>query len=305
MQDRKTVDFKVIISLLTLYIAWGATYLSIHYVVESCPPILASGARNLIAGLLIFIFIFFSEKWEKITLNHFWKMAIAGFLMLSLGNGLLTIAGRWVPTGYMSLFPALVPAWIVIIQLFLGTKPNLITIIGLILGFIGLLFLVNQEQLSIKGFEQYFTKGVILLLLASIAWSAGVMFSVKNPLPYSTARVSSIQMMAGGATSLIFSGLYGEFPLFEVDKIGSNAIWGFLYLLFGGSILGFLVFTWVSKKASPTLVSTYSYVNPLVAIFLGWLFLNEQLTANMLISAVFIIAAVILITFGTAKKAEK
>ncbi len=304
MQNQKSIDIKVIISLITLYLAWGATYLSIHYVVESCPPILASGARNLLAGLFIFIWVFFTQKSEKIAMNHFIKMIVAGFLMLSLGNGLLTIAGKWVPTGYMSLFPALVPAWIVIIQIFLGTKPNYITIAGLVLGFIGLLFLVNQEQLSIKGYEQYFTKGVILLLLASIAWSAGVMYSVKNPLPYSTAKVSSIQMMAGGITSLIASGFLGEYSLFEASKIGSNAIWGFTYLLFGGSILGFLVFTWVSKKASPTLVSTYSYVNPLVAIFLGWLFLGEKLSTNMLISAVFIIAAVILITFGTSKKAE-
>lgn len=304
MQQKKSIDIKVIVSLITLYLAWGATYLSIHYVVESCPPILASGARNLLAGLFIFIWVVATQKSEKIALNHFFKMAIAGFLMLSLGNGLLTIAGKWVPTGYMSLFPALVPAWIVIIQFFLGTKPNYITIIGLILGFIGLLFLVNQEQLSIKGYEQYFTKGVILLLLASIAWSAGVMYSVKNPLPYSTARVSAIQMMAGGLTSLIASAFLGEYSMFDASKIGSNAIWGFTYLLFGGSILGFLVFTWVSKKASPTLVSTYSYVNPLVAIFLGWVFLGENLSTKMLISAVFIIAAVILITFGTAKKVE-
>lgn len=304
MAEQKSIDFKVIVSLITLYLAWGATYLSIHYVVESCPPILASGARNLLAGLFIFIWVFVTQKSEKISMNHFIKMGFAGFLMLSLGNGLLTIAGKWVPTGYMSLFPALVPAWIVIIQFFLGTKPNYITIIGLVLGFIGLLFLVNQEQLSIKGYEQYFTKGVILLLLASIAWSAGVMYSVKNPLPYSTARVSAIQMMAGGITSLIASAFLGEYSSFEASKIGSNAIWGFTYLLFGGSILGFLVFTWVSKRASPTLVSTYSYVNPLVAIFLGWVFLGEKLSTNMLISAIFIIAAVILITFGTAKKVD-
>ncbi len=302
MQDRKPIDIKVIVSLLILYFAWGATYLSIHYVVESCPPILASGARNLLAGLLIFIWVLFSQKRTKVSSRHLLKMIIPGFLMLSLGNGLLTIAGKWVPTGYMSLFPALVPAWIVIIQIFLGTKPNLITIVGLILGFIGLLFLVNQEQLSIKGFEQYFTKGVILLLLASIAWSAGVMYSVKNPLPYSIAKVSSLQMMAGGIISLIFSGILGEYSQFDATKIGQSAIWGFAYLLFGGSILGFLVFTWVSKKASPTLVSTYSYVNPLVAIFLGWLFLSEKLSANMIISAIFIIAAVVLITFGTTKK---
>jgi drug/metabolite transporter (DMT)-like permease len=296
------LDLKVIGALIILYFAWGATYLSIHFVVESSPPILASGFRNFLAGFIIFAWVYFTAEKEEIDLKDLIKMVIPGFLMLCLGNGLLTIAGKWVPSGYMSLFPALVPAWIVIIQVFFGVKPNLITIIGLILGFIGLLFLVNQEQLSIKGFEQYFGLGVVFMLLASIAWSAGVIYSVRNPLPYSTAKVSSIQMMSGGIISLILSLLLGEWGQFDSSKISNNALWGFGYLLFGGSILGFLVFTWVSKKASPTLVSTYSYVNPLVALFLGWLILGEKLSVNIIISAVFIVTAVILITFGTTKK---
>jgi drug/metabolite transporter (DMT)-like permease len=302
MTFNKNLDLKIVLAILTLYIVWGSTYLAIHYVVESCPPILASGFRNFLAGVIILIFTFFTKKTSKIAGSDFLKMAITGFLMLSLGNGLLTIAGAWVPSGYMSLFPALVPAWIVIIQLFLGTKPNTITIIGLVLGFVGMFFLVNQEQLSIKGFEQYFGLGVVFLMVASIAWSCGVMYSVKNPMPYSTAQVAAIQMIAGGFISLIFSLLYGEWNNFNPSKITNSAIWGFTYLLVGGSIVGFLVFGWVSKKASPTLVSTYSYVNPLVAIYLGWLFVGEKLTQNIIISALFIVVAVILITIGTARK---
>ena len=128
----KRLDIKIIASLLVLYIVWGSTYLAIHYVVESCPPVIASGFRNFLAGAIILIFAFFTQKFSNIPLNHFLKMAFAGFLMLTVGNGLLTIAARWVPSGYMSLFPALVPAWIVIIQIFLGTKPNYLTILGLI-----------------------------------------------------------------------------------------------------------------------------------------------------------------------------
>lgn len=297
----KRLDIRVIVSLLVLYIVWGSTYLAIHYVVESCPPIIASGFRNFLAGAIILIFAFFTQKFTNIPIKHFLKMAFAGFLMLTLGNGLLTIAARWVPSGYMSLFPALVPAWIVIIQIFLGTKPNFLTIIGLIIGFIGMFFLLNQEQLSIKGFEQYFTIGVTFLMAASISWSCGVMYSVKNPLPYSTALVSSIQMIFGGLLSLAFSLFIGEWADFEPSKFSPNAIWGFSYLLIFGSIVGFLVFTWVSKKASPTLVSTYSYVNPLVAIYLGYAFAGEKISINLIIAAVFIVTAVILITFGTAK----
>lgn len=301
MPAESKIDFKIILSLLTLYIVWGSTYLAIHYVVESCPPIIASGFRNFLAGAIILIFVFFTQKITNIPINHFLKMGIAGFLMLTLGNGLLTIAARWVPSGYMSLFPALVPAWIVIIQIFFGTKPNYLTIIGLVIGFVGMFFLVNQEQLSIKGFEQYFGIGVTFLMAASIAWSFGVMYSVKNPLPYSTALVSSIQMIIGGLLSLFFSYFIGEWTDFEPTKFNSKAIWAFSYLLIFGSIVGFLVFSWVSKKASPTLVSTYSYVNPLVAIYLGYAFVGEKLSLNMIIAAVFIITAVVLISFGTAK----
>ena len=229
-------------------------------------------------------------------------MAFAGFLMLTIGNGLLTIAAAWVPSGYMSLFPALVPAWIVIIQYFLGSRPNNITIIGLILGFIGMFFLVNQEQLSIKGHENDFGLGVIFLLLASIGWSCGVMYSINRPLPYSIAKVSSIQMISGGLLSLLLSVFIGEWTLFEPSTFTVKAIWGFIYLLVFGSIVGFLVFNYVSKKASPTLVSTYSYVNPLVAIFLGWAFAGEKFSVNMMVAALFIITAVVLITLGTSKQ---
>ncbi len=302
---KNKLDIKVIGSLLVLYLVWGSTYLAIHYVVESCPPIIASGFRNLLAGVAIIIYVIFTQKNEAIPLNHMMKMAFAGFLMLTLGNGLLTVAAAWVPSGYMSLFPALVPAWIVIIQIILGTRPNLLTIIGLILGFIGMFFLVNQEQLSIKGYEKYFGLGVTFLMAASIAWSCGVMYSVKNPLPYSTAKVSSIQMICGGILSLIFSIFISEWKDFNISKIDIKALWGFSYLLIFGSIVGFLVFSWVSKKASPTLVSTYSYVNPLVAIYLGYAFAGEKISTNLIIAALFIVSAVVLITFGTAMKEDK
>jgi drug/metabolite transporter (DMT)-like permease len=295
-------DFSIIFSLIILYFAWGSTYLAIHFVVQSCPPIIASGFRNFFAGAAIWLWLFFTNKEKKVSYSDYPKMIIAGFLMLTIGNGLLTIAAAWVPSGYMSLFPALVPAWIVIIQFFMGTKPNGITIAGLILGFIGMFFLVNQEQLSIKGHEDNFGLGVVFLLLASIGWSCGVMYSISNPLSYSTAKVSSIQMISGGLLSLVLSSFIGEWPLFDPSKFTVISISAFFYLLVVGSIVGFLVFSYVSKKASPTLVSTYSYVNPLVAIFLGWAFAGEQFSVNMMIAALFIITAVVLITFGTSKK---
>lgn len=224
MSKSNKLDFSIIFSLIVLYFAWGSTYLAIHFVVESCPPIIASGFRNFFAGGLIWLWIFFTKNEASISLSDLPKMAFAGFLMLTIGNGLLTIAAAWVPSGYMSLFPALVPAWIVIIQYFLGSRPNNITIIGLILGFIGMFFLVNQEQLSLKGHEKDFGLGVIFLLLASIGWSCGVMYSINRPLSYSIAKVSSIQMISGGLLSLVLSTFIGEWSQFEPSTFTVKAI---------------------------------------------------------------------------------
>jgi drug/metabolite transporter (DMT)-like permease len=303
MPNKKILDIRVIFSLLTLYIVWGSTYLAIRFLVEAVPPILASGFRNFLAGFFIWCYCYFFEKNELKPNRKDWLIAsFSGFLMLSLGNGLLTIAGGWVPSGYMSLFPATVPIWLVVIQYFLGTKPNFLTIIGLVLGLIGVSFLINQEHLTLKGHEDHYFIGVIFLIGASISWACGVMYSVKNPLKLTIAKVSAMQMLVGGSFSLIFSFFYGEFSNFDVNNVSTKAIFAFLYLLIFGSIIGFSVFSWVSKKASPTLVSTYSYVNPLVAIFMGWAFAGEKFSINMFIAALFIITSVVLITFGTAKK---
>ncbi len=295
---------KIWLSLFILYIGWGSTYLAIHNVVLAIPPILASGLRNFIAGLAILLFTLFSGKAAMPTMKQLVTLSIPGILMLSLGNGLLTMAAKWVPSGYMSLFPALVPAWIVLLQWILGERPKPITMLGLLMGFVGLFILINKAALSIQGYEQYFGLGVGLLLAATIAWSLGVIYSIHRPLPFSVAYVSAMQMIIGGLFSLLMSALYGEWPAFSWQKINQNTILSFGWLLLVGSILGFLVFTWVSKKASPALVSTYAYVNPLVALFLGWLMLGEELNQNIIISSMLIVAAVFLVTWGSKAAKE-
>lgn len=295
---------KIFLALITLYIAWGSTYLAIHVLVAYCPPILASGSRNLIAGLLLLIFAYFKGELRATSLKQMTVLSISGLLMLTAGNGLLTIAAAWVPTGYMSLFPAMVPGIMVLLEFVFGKKPTILTLIGLLLGFIGLYFLINEDQLKTPETAENFSLGVIFLILASLAWSFGVFYSVKNPTGLSTAQISSFQMIFGGVCSCILSFFLGEFSQFNINNFEANTWFAFIYLVIVGSIIGLMVFNWVSTKASPTLVSTYSYVNPLVAIALGILVLNETFSKNMGISTVLIIAAVVLITFGTRKKAH-
>lgn len=294
----------IILGLITLYLAWGSTYLAIHVLIQKCPPIIASGARNLAAGLVLFVFLIAKGGLKKISTKNWVALGISGILMLSAGNGFLTMAAAWVPTGYMSLFPAMVPGILVLFELFDGKKPNLITIIGLVLGFVGLYFLVNENSLKTPQNAENFGLGVIFLILASVAWSSGVFYSVKNNTGLSTAQVSSFQMMIGGLCSCILAAFLGEFKQLNISSFETETWLAFIYLLAIGSIVGLMVFNWLSTKASPTLVSTYSYVNPLVAIILGILFLNESLTKNMGIATLLIVVAVILITFGTKPKSK-
>jgi drug/metabolite transporter (DMT)-like permease len=290
-------NLKIWLALIFLYLAWGSLYLAIHFLVESVPPILASGSRNLLAGLILFGYAVFQKDFKFPTLNAWFWVGLAGILMLSVGNGFLTVAVKWVPSGYAALFPALIPIWLVIIQFFIdGTKPKLLTLIGCILGVIGVGFLLSLQQLALKGYEQYFFQGVVLLVIATLGWSAGVIVATKKTFDYPIVIIAAIQMIVGGAILLIFSELYGELDNFSVAQIKPEAYKSFLFLLVVGSLLGFTIFNWVSQKASPTLVATYNYVNPLVAITLGTLFANEPFNTQLLIAAALIIGAVFLIT---------
>ncbi len=302
MKNNKNELGGIILALITLYLAWGSTYLAIHVLVANCPPILASGSRNLMAGLILLTYAFLKGNLKSISIKQLFILGISGILMLTAGNGLLTIAAAWVPTGYMSLFPAMVPGIMVLLEFIFGKKPTILTLIGLIVGFIGLYFLMNENQLKTPENAQNFSLGVIFLILASLAWSIGVFYSVKNPTGLSIAQISSFQMIIGGVCSCVLSFLLGEFNQFNINNFEANTWYALAYLIIFGSIVGLMVFNWLSTKASPTLVSTYSYVNPLVAILLGIVVLNETISKNMVISTVLIIVAVVLITFGTRKK---
>ena len=293
----KSLNFKIWAALITLYVAWGSTYLAIHFLVESVPPIFASGFRNLLAGLILFIWAFFQKDFKFPSKKAWFWCGLAGILMLGVGNGCLTVAVKWVPSGYASLFPAMIPIWLVILQFFIdGTKPKFLTLIGCILGIVGVGFLLNLQQLALKGYEEFFFLGVILLVIATIGWSCGVVLTTKKVFNYPIAIIAAMQMIVGGAILLIFSELWGELQHFSIAQIKPEAYKSFAFLLIIGSLLGFTVFNWVSQKAPATLVATYNYVNPLVAISLGVLFAGEQFNFQLLIAAILIILAVFLIT---------
>ena len=224
--------------------------------------------------------------------------SISGFLMLTLGNGFFTIAVKWVPSGFAALFSAIGPVILVaLLWIFEKEKPKGKVIIGAILGIVGVLILMSLKTLALRGYEQYYALGITFMFLAVLAWNVGVVFVKKNNINhYSAAQIAGYQMSMGGIMSLIIAFFLGDFNNFHPLNLPPKAYLSFIYLLSLGSIIAFLVFSWLSKVAPPTLVATYTYVNPLVAMFLGWLLADETLHPLMILASLIIITAVILIT---------
>lgn len=302
--DNQNQPLKIWAGLITLYLIWGSTYLGIRFVVESVPPFMASGMRNFLAGSILLIFAILTKKFQKPSRKMLITTALSGFLMISVGNGLITSAARWIPSSYSALFAALSPI-ILVLMLWNLTKekPKRTVIIGSILGLVGVSILMSLKSLAIKGTEQYYLLGIFFLFVSVISWNIGVILIKKADInQYSTSQIAGTQMFVGGCLSLIFSYLHGEFDTFQVGNVNDKAIFSFIYLLIFGSIIGFLVFGWLSKVAPPTLIATYTYVNPLVAMILGAVLANEKLHPLMLLASGIIISAVILITSANRKE---
>lgn len=301
---KQSTSFKVWAGLVTLYLVWGSTYLAIRFVVEAVPPMLTSGLRTLFAGAVLYGYgRFFGKNFVKPTRSEWWFAAKSGLLMISIGNGLVTIAAGLVPSGLSALTGALVPVWLVLMQWVLDKKrPNYRILLGVLVGVIGVSLLLNLSHLALNGKEAYFGWGMAMLIVAGLGWSSGVMLTARRVSSLTPATVSGMQLLVGGAVSLCISVCLGDLSQVSLSAIGVKPILSFLYLLSFGSLLGFSVFGWLTQQADPALVSTYTYVNPLVAITLGFLLAGESLNPQMLFAALLIVGAVVLITLGKRRE---
>lgn len=288
---------KIWIALIAVYIVWGSTYLAIRFVVETIPPFLSAGLRFLISGLILYI-------WQRArgdsppTLIQWKSAAVIGLLLLLGGNGSLVWAEQRIDSGIASLFIATTPLWMVLIDSLTPGKrsPGWLTWLGVLLGFSGILWLVTPWQ-------NYYSReldslGVVVLLFAAFSWSLGSLYSRKASLPRSPLLYTGMEMLTGCIGLFILSILMGEWKQLDISAIQSHSILGLVYLIVFGSLIGFVSFTWLMRNAPTPLVSTYAYVNPLVAILLGVLFAHEVLDGKVILSAVIIISAVILINLS-------
>ena len=282
-------------ALIAIYLAWGSTYLAIHFAVESIPPFFMTGVRFLVAGLILY-------TWRRLagdpapTRAQWRSGAIIGNLLLVGGIGGVTWAEQYVPSGISALLISATPLWIVLIEALRpgGSRPTWLTTTGVVIGLVGISILIDPVKTTGQQ-HGYNLLGVAALLLAALSWSIGSIYSRGANLPKSGLLGNGMELLAGSAGSFLLGLVTGEAGRLNIAAITLRSVAGLAYLIVVGSLIGFVCYTWLLRVAPTTLVVTYAYVNPLVAVILGSLLAQEVLTPRVLIATPLILAAVVLI----------
>ena len=284
---------KLVLGFAAVYILWGSTYLAIRFAVESFPPFVMAGTRHLTAGLLLFAWL--RAKGVELPERRHWKSAaIIGALLLLGGNGFVSWAEQRVPSGLAALIIASVPIWMAVLQgVERRRRPPAALVGGLLLGLGGLVLLVAPGRFG--GGEHVDALGAAALLFAALSWTVGSLYSRKAALPRSTSLAVAMEMIAGGLILWIVGLLLGEGGRIHAAQISLRAVLSLGYLVIFGSLIGFSAYIWLLKVTTPARVTTYAYVNPVVAVLLGWAFAGEALTVRIGIATAAIVGAVFLI----------
>ncbi|MCB9419711.1 MAG: drug/metabolite exporter YedA [Ardenticatenaceae bacterium] len=294
---------KIVIAFAAIYIIWGTTYLAIRIAVETLPPFLMAGVRFVLAGLVTFVFL--RSRGVPLPTREQWRSAaIIGAFLLVGGNGFVTWSEQQVPSGMAALIIATDPLWITVFDwlIFKGAKPGKKTVFGLILGFLGIVLLIGPGQMQGTSGISLFSLAV--LFMAPVLWSLGSLYSREAALPENAFMATAVEMLCGGSFLVIAGLLTGETARLDWAGISLRSLTAMAYLTIFGSIVAFTAYVWLLKMVQASKVATYTYVNPVIAVFLGWLILSETVTAQTLIAVPSIILAVGLITTQTTKKED-
>ena len=293
----------LVLAFAIVYVVWGSTYLAIKYAIETLPPLLMAGARFVVAGGVLLAVGRASGSYEAPTAAQWRTALVAGVLLLAGGNGGVVLAERYLPSGLAALLVAVEPFWVVLLGWWwLGQGPPTgRVVLGLLLGFGGVYLLV-RGQLAAAGGPALL--GAALVVAATLCWAAGSLYGLRAAAPRSSVLASGMQMLAGGAVLLALGTARGEWHGFALAQVARASWLGWGYLVVFGSLVAFTAYGWLLQNAPPTRVATYAYVNPVVAVLLGWLVLGEQLTPTMLAGAAVILVSVLLITWPAARRAE-
>jgi drug/metabolite transporter (DMT)-like permease len=290
------------VAFAAVYILWGSTYLAIKYVIETLPPFISTGSRFLLAGATLFIVGRLSKDYEKPTLTQWRSSAVVGTLLFLGGTGGVVIAEHHITSGLAALLVATEPFWVVLLSwLWLkGARPDWRVALGLLVGFVGVYLLMDGGAVQ-AGSETNRLFGMILVIAAALCWATGSIYGVRAPASKSPILASGMQMLAGGSALLLAGTLMGEWTGFEISVVSRNSWFALAYLLVFGSLITFTAYSWLLKNARPAMVATYAYVNPVIAVILGWAIAGESFTGRTLLGAGVIVGSVVLITSQTSE----
>jgi drug/metabolite transporter (DMT)-like permease len=287
---------KMIFCLLAVYIIWGSTYLGMKIATKVVPPFLLSSMRFLVAGGILLLVGCLREKtWPG--RRELISACFIGVLLIGIGNTTVALAVHYMPSGIVALIVAAMPAWIMGMDwaFFSKQRPSAMTMLGIVVGFIGLFLLFNP--FAHHETRQFPLWPVIVIVVGNICWAVGTLLVQRLPMPTQITS-TAIQMLAGGVFSLLMSFVFEPGGLGTLPFMTTEAWQAYIYLVLIGSLVGYTSYSWLSKNAPPRLTSTYAYINPIVALFLGWAIGNEAITSLVGIAAAIVICGVVLMTLG-------
>jgi len=301
-----SIKTKVAIGLGIMYVAWGTTYIGIAFTIETMPPLLSMSFRFVAASLALFIFIGFRNGWDslRLTRKELSSSVFLGVLMLGVGLGTMAFAEKVVPIGVASLIVAAMPIWTALFRTLDKDRPKITSLIGIVGGLIGIgiIMLPGHTIARPNSDGQSVTLWMFIILFGNLCWSLGSFIAPRMETP-SNPLVLSTYEMAGAAGALFIAGMIHQESISDFMDASARSWGGWIYLVTVGSLIGYTVYTWLLENAPITLVSTYAYVNPVVAVALGIVIFNETLTTNILVGGFIVIVSVaIVVAVESAKK---
>ncbi|WP_067185756.1 EamA family transporter [Microtetraspora niveoalba] len=286
---KNTHGMRVWLALTTVYIVWGSTYLGIRIAIETLPSMVSGGLRFVAAALILGVVLLLRKGREpfRITKRELGGAGLVGLLLLTGGNGMVAVAERHIGSGLAALLVASVPLWLVMLRTVFRDRPQVLTLAGVFVGFVGV------AGISLGGGTGSDPFGVIIILVASLSWSIGSFLSGRIPMPRDPFAASTVEMAVGGVGLLIIGTGLGE--RLDLAAVSGRSWLALAYLILVGSLVGFTSYVWLLGNAPISLVSTYAYVNPVVAVLLGVAVVGESVTAAMLGAGGLIVIGVALV----------
>ncbi|WP_139925388.1 drug/metabolite exporter YedA [Hymenobacter sp. DG01] len=289
----------LLLAFAAVYLIWGSTYLGIRFAIDSMPPLLMAGSRYALAGAVLYIFM--RLRGEPAPTWRGWGVALViGICLLAFGNGGVTLGEQYVPSGLAALLVATVPMFLAVLGWWSGVaqRPTPAVVLGLVCGMGGVYLLARTPGASHVALPGHEALGMGLVLTAALVWAIGSLYSKRHQPTPSPFLSGGMQMLCGGLVMLVVGLLRGEAQGFQLAQVTAKSWGAYAYLVTFGSIVAFTAYIWLLRVVEPALAGTYAFVNPVVAVLLGWAFAGETLNAGMLGGAGLIVLAVALVVLG-------